>query len=48
MRRGEVVLLLLLVGLLAFGWTLYRDRLGSAELPRRDPIVIPAPDVPGP
>lgn len=48
MRRGEVVLLLLLVGLLAFGYTLYRDRLDTMEMPRREPIVIPAPNIPGP
>lgn len=46
MRRGEVVLLLVLVGLLALGYTFYRDRLDTMEMPRRDPIVIPAPNVP--
>lgn len=47
MRRGEVVLLLLLLGLLAVGYAIYTDRLGNVDLPRQEPIVIPQPDIGG-
>lgn len=44
-RRTEFVLALLLIGTLVAGFLLYQDRLSTLDIPRREPIIIPNPDL---